>query len=679
MEIYTIVSSMSRRFILFIILLPGLSLYSADYYIKTNGTDGLSGTSWAQAWRSLQYSASNLSPGDTVTVSNGTYFEQVYIYSNGSAGNPITFRSFNPGQAIVDGTGKDSCFYLEGKSYITIDGFTIKHATNYGISMEGISINNFVLNNIISSNNTYGIHINADESDNNLIFNNTIFGTNQNRGIIIYGGDHNLIKSNRIHSHNNAGIGLHSGAYSNQVVKNAIYSNNYYGVIITSLYNYILTNDIFSTNQRYGIYVSQGRFNIIRSNRIHRNDLSGVQIDMDASTNYIIRNSIYSNLGYGVYNNTAFGEYNYVLSNDIYGSRQSVGIYLGNNDLNIVKGNSFHHHSRWGISITGLANRHYIGHNEIYSNEVCGIYLYGNITNYIMTNHIWGDNQDYGIYYFVGSATKIHGNIIHNQKTNGIFMTNSDNIEIYHNLIYNNRYDGIRIIGASTGNEIMNNTLHGSIYSNGVRWEDTSGGFMYNNIIAFNGNESGDFGINNAGTGNIQVSYNDIFGNAGGQTNGSLIWGNGNIFLDPLIETSGFFRITTNTSPAVDSASNIPGITDNYTGKGPDMGWLEFVSRELTEEMILPVDVAVFPNYLDLSRGESAKIVFGKEYVTEIIIYTLSGYPVKSFPKQNYSIGEYQVWDGTINDTGKKAGAGLYIILVKGDNIDKKLKLIIKK
>ncbi len=49
-----------------------------------------------------------------------------------------------------------------------------------------------------------------------------------------------------------------------------------------------------------------------------------------------------------------------------------------------------------------------------------------------------------------------------------------------------------------------------------------------------------------------------------------------------------------------------------------------------------------------------------------------------SWGKQYYDVDESKFWDGLVKESTKKAGAGLYIVVVKGDN-NKKLKMIIKK
>ncbi|MBA7696747.1 Outer membrane protein assembly factor BamB [subsurface metagenome] len=88
-------------------------------------------------------------------------------------------------------------------------------------------------------------------------------------------------------------------------------------------------------------------------------------------------------------------------------------------------------------------------------------------------------------------------------------------------------------------------------------------------------------------------------------------------------------------------------------------------------------DVAVYNNYLDLSTGEPARIIFGKSGKVTIRIYTMRGVLVKEYPEETYNKGDKKEWFGDYMDTNNKVAAGIYIVVVTGD-IDQKLKMIVK-
>jgi flagellar hook assembly protein FlgD len=86
----------------------------------------------------------------------------------------------------------------------------------------------------------------------------------------------------------------------------------------------------------------------------------------------------------------------------------------------------------------------------------------------------------------------------------------------------------------------------------------------------------------------------------------------------------------------------------------------------------------VFPNYIDISQDQTCNIVIGESDSVEIKIFDVKGNLIKLFPEQSYQAGGYQSWDGSIQ-AGKKAGAGIYLIKIKGDRINREFKLILKK
>lgn len=67
---------------------------SRDLYVDAlQGDDIHDGLSAGQAWRSLQYAANQVRPGDTVWVSPGVYRGAVRVYAKGTPETPIVFRA----------------------------------------------------------------------------------------------------------------------------------------------------------------------------------------------------------------------------------------------------------------------------------------------------------------------------------------------------------------------------------------------------------------------------------------------------------------------------------------------------------------------------------------------------------------------------------------------------------
>jgi len=60
----------------------------------------------------------------------------------------------------------------------------------------------------------------------------------------------------------------------------------------------------------------------------------------------------------------------------------------------------------------------------------------------------------------------------------------------------------------------------------------------------------------------------------------------------------------------------------------------------------------------------------------DIVIYDVAGNIVKTW--DNVSGERYKEWDGK-NDNGKELNAGIYIVYIKGKDIDEKIKMVIIK
>ncbi|MBN1898403.1 MAG: T9SS type A sorting domain-containing protein [Spirochaetes bacterium] len=87
----------------------------------------------------------------------------------------------------------------------------------------------------------------------------------------------------------------------------------------------------------------------------------------------------------------------------------------------------------------------------------------------------------------------------------------------------------------------------------------------------------------------------------------------------------------------------------------------------------------VYPNCLDISRNEKCRIIIMETGYAEIRIYNMANMLVKKFPKRYFESGQYEIWDGLEEGSNKKVGAGVYLVVIEGDNVNKTSKIIIKK
>ena len=106
------------------------------YYVSTTGNDSNPGTE-TLPWKTIQKAANTLVAGDTVLVRGGVYDvpnngNPIILKNSGTASQYITYKA-HPGETVtIQGnypqSGSSVWYGIlgRGKSYIVIDGFTIK-------------------------------------------------------------------------------------------------------------------------------------------------------------------------------------------------------------------------------------------------------------------------------------------------------------------------------------------------------------------------------------------------------------------------------------------------------------------------------------------------------------------------------------------------------------------------
>ena len=91
----------------------------ATFYVRTDGNNANAGTAntAAGAWRTINWGAGHVLPGDVVRVQAGTYVEVASPGVSGAAGNTVTL--------VADGAVSTCGMSFSGRSYIRIIGFTM--------------------------------------------------------------------------------------------------------------------------------------------------------------------------------------------------------------------------------------------------------------------------------------------------------------------------------------------------------------------------------------------------------------------------------------------------------------------------------------------------------------------------------------------------------------------------
>ncbi|NNF54397.1 MAG: hypothetical protein HKN03_08140 [Acidimicrobiales bacterium] len=200
-------------------------------YVSTTGNNGNSGNAPDQAYRTLAHAVKQLTPGDTLYVMEGDYFENerpdsaVAITNSGTPQAWITITAF-PGATPIIRSNQSNGIKVDGASYVEISNLElIGNPTGGTSSYSGSGIN---VDAIYSPAKNHHIRI----------LNNTISGFGAG-GIPVTGSSHVEIRNNVIHDvaevewtqHSgisilesfNMGFGNDSNGYSNYITGNTIY------------------------------------------------------------------------------------------------------------------------------------------------------------------------------------------------------------------------------------------------------------------------------------------------------------------------------------------------------------------------------------------------------------------------------------------------------------------------
>ena len=145
----------------FILCLSTLSSWATDYFITNTGDDANTGTSPAQAWQTVaRISTVLLQPGDRVLLAGGQTFTgsiRVQRGSRGTAAQPIIFRSYGPGRAVI-ASGSAAGFLAQNMAGIELRNLAFAGAGRLANTDSGVIFYN-------DSTNAHLNHLRFDSLD----------------------------------------------------------------------------------------------------------------------------------------------------------------------------------------------------------------------------------------------------------------------------------------------------------------------------------------------------------------------------------------------------------------------------------------------------------------------------------------------------------------------------------
>jgi parallel beta-helix repeat protein len=320
---------MKKLYIIFIvILLPSLSFGQTDLFVATNGSDFNDG-SLESPFRNIQKACNVATPGSTVFIKAGVYFENLIMNVSGLNNSFITFKAFEDGEVIVDGDYKKAILLeINNHNYIKIQNINFRNANGNGsigiiligsssnISIQFCEISNISFTNDINelaadSSNSYPFVVYGTDSVNainNLIFNNNKIKDcrpGYSNCVELSGNVNNFkLNKNTISQNENSGIailgrkGICSSsaldqARNGEVTANKCFQNsspyeNASGICLDGCKEIVVEKNTCYKNQ-YGITVTSENQNFvtvqntIRDNIIYLNLLSGIMVGNELS------------------------------------------------------------------------------------------------------------------------------------------------------------------------------------------------------------------------------------------------------------------------------------------------------------------------------------------------------------------------------------------------------------
>ena len=221
------------------------TIFGNTLYVGGNGPNNYS---------KIQNAIDNTSSGDTIFVFNGTYYENIVIFTT------INLEGESKSATIIDGGSVGNVITVFAQ-YVNISNFTITNKEDVkiskGIRLEADSNYCKIDNNIIKVSNI-GIFI---RSDFNTISNNQII-YNQYVGIHMSYCSSNTIQGNIISKN---WIGIDTLSVDSCIIKdNNISSNNLSIKFVESMKNTVIDNTI--SHNYMGFLVFESIFNTIKKN-----------------------------------------------------------------------------------------------------------------------------------------------------------------------------------------------------------------------------------------------------------------------------------------------------------------------------------------------------------------------------------------------------------------------------
>jgi parallel beta-helix repeat protein len=252
-----------------------------------------------QPFCTIGAAAARVSAGVTVKVAAGIYRERVVVRASGTAARPILFTAA-PGRVVVV-TGEKNGFSIRDCSWVGVNGFTVTHTREYGISVSDAAYVTLSRNRVRYA----GRHVRGQAK----------------YGIRLGNVTHSLVIDNTVDHNTNAGIALVDSSAGNEVKANRSFDNAKLferaaaGIRLYEAHGNTITRNVSHDNEDSGIELDRSDDNIVSNNVSYQNGDHGLDVTGASSRTRILANTIYDNLTAGI--NVEGGSTNATIANNI--------------------------------------------------------------------------------------------------------------------------------------------------------------------------------------------------------------------------------------------------------------------------------------------------------------------------------------------------------------------------
>jgi len=306
----TTIMSHFSQLLMAVLLLNGPQLAGLTYYVSNSGNNANTGLSLAQAFLTIQKGADVAVAGDTVLVADGTYAGFDFRNKNGTAANPVVFKTIGTNALInLSGPIRNDGINIENADYVVVDGFIVNDMPGNGNGIRLVHAHFCVVRNCSCDNNAErGIF--TGFTNDILIEHNVCTNSVDEHGIYVSNSsDRPIVRFNTCYGNNNIGIHMNGdlsaggdGIISDaQVYGNIIYDNglaagiNMDGVLNPLIFNNLIFNN--HTAQGIALFKQDGAIST-QGARIFNNT---ILVPSDGRWGILVRDS--SNFGTEIYNN----------------------------------------------------------------------------------------------------------------------------------------------------------------------------------------------------------------------------------------------------------------------------------------------------------------------------------------------------------------------------------------